>query len=143
MKGKYIRTTLFIAVFFMIVTLCGFSGGQEEVGEVDITFWQHSYPPLNAWTQKHIEGFMAANPGITVNFELIPFEEYIQKVFTALATRQAPEVFESDDFTFVQFIENKALHDIDPVVFGYSNLKEFTAAFEGNSLELVTVEGKV
>jgi multiple sugar transport system substrate-binding protein len=139
----FIRTVVaMLALMGLIVPAC-FAGGGQEGGKAEITFWQHSYPPLNAWTKKHIEGFMAKNPGITVKFELVPFEEYIQKVFTALATKQAPEVFESDDFTFAQFIQNKALHTIDPVDFGYPNLEKFTAAFEGNSLKLVTVQGKV
>lgn len=125
-----------------------FAGGKSEsdaaeTKKVEVTFWQHSYPPLNDWTKRQIEGFMQKIPNITVNFELVPFEEYVQKIFTALATGQAPEIFEADDYTFATLMKQNALAAIDPLHFGMSSLSELQNQYEGNSLNLVTVNNKV
>ena len=121
----------------------GGGGSQPPLGDVTLTMWQHSYPPLNDFTQKAIDAFEAENPNITVNFELVPFEEYNQKILTALAAGQAPNVFESDDYTFAQFTENGALAPIDPTLMGFADVAALTAAYEPNSLGLVTSDGTV
>jgi ABC-type glycerol-3-phosphate transport system substrate-binding protein len=113
------------------------------LGDVTLTMWQHSYPPLNDFTKKQIEAFQSENPNITVNFELVPFEEYNQKILTALAAGQAPNVFESDDYTFAQFTQNSALAPIDPTLLGFADVAALTAGYEPNSLGLVTADGTV
>jgi ABC-type glycerol-3-phosphate transport system substrate-binding protein len=108
-----------------------------EGKDVSITMWQHSYPPLNDWTQAHIATFMEANPNITVNYELVPFEEWNQKIFTALAGGQAPHVFEADDYTFPQFIADGVISPIQPSLLGFGSLDEMREAWEGDSLALL------
>jgi multiple sugar transport system substrate-binding protein len=108
-----------------------------EGKDVSITMWQHSYPPLNEWTQGHIAGFMAANPNITVSYELVPFEEWNQKILTALAGGQAPNLFEADDYTIAQFIEDGVVAPIQPNLLGFESLDELRAAWEADSLGLL------
>lgn len=119
------------------------TGADDTRQPVDLTFWQHSYPPLNDWTEAQIEAFTEENPNVDISFELIPFENYRQRMFTALATGQAPEVFETDDYTFLRFYENDALREISPNEFGFANMEAFRSAFRGNSLDLVTVNDRV
>ena len=102
--------------------------------------WQHSYPPLNDWTENQIAAFEAEYPSIDVTFELVPFEEYNQKILTALAAGEGPQVFESDDYTFAQFTENGVLAPIDPAALGFDSVADLTAGYTANSLALVTAE---
>ena len=135
--------TLFLAICLIGALTC-YAGGEEEEGKkVEITIWQHSYPPLNEWTKGHIADFMEIHPNIMVSYELIPFEEWNQKIFTALATGQGPHFFESDDYTFAQFIENDQLGVIDPALFGFDSVAGLTGDYEGKSLDLVTFDGKL
>jgi ABC-type glycerol-3-phosphate transport system substrate-binding protein len=111
-----------------------------EGKDVSITMWQHSYPPLNDWTQGHIATFMEANPNITVNYELVPFEEWNQKILTALAGGQAPNLFEADDYTIAQFIEDGVVAPIQPNLLGFESLDALRAAWEADSLGLLIAD---
>jgi ABC-type glycerol-3-phosphate transport system substrate-binding protein len=108
-----------------------------EGKDVSITMWQHTYPPLNEWTQGHIATFMEENPNIDVNLEIVPFEEYNQKIQTAIFGLQAPHFFEADDYTIPQFIEDGVIAPIQPSLLGFGSLDEMREAWEGNSLELL------
>lgn len=110
----------------------------HALGETEITMWQHSYPPLNDWTREQIRAFEREYPNIDVRFELIPFEEYNQKILTALAGGSGPEVFESDDYTFAQFMQNSTLAPLQPAQLGADDLAGLEADYEANSLDLVT-----
>jgi multiple sugar transport system substrate-binding protein len=130
-------------MFFAGVYICSAGDDDKPLGEVEITIWQHSYPPLNDWTKGHIADFMEMHPNISVNYELVPFEEWNQKIFTALATKQGPHFFESDDYTFAQFMKNDQLAVIEPEFFGFDSVKGLTDDYEGKSLDLVTFDGKL
>jgi ABC-type glycerol-3-phosphate transport system substrate-binding protein len=111
-----------------------------EGKDVSITMWQHTYPPLNEWTQGHIDTFVAENPNITVNVEIVPFEEYNQKILTALAGGQAPHFFEADDYTIPQFIADGVISPIQPGLLGFESLDAMREAWEGESLELLIAD---
>jgi ABC-type glycerol-3-phosphate transport system substrate-binding protein len=114
-----------------------------EGKDVSITMWQHTYPPLNEWTQGHIATFMEANPNIDVNLEIVPFEEYNQKILTALAGGQAPHFFEADDYTIPQFIADGVISPIQPSLLGFGSLEEMRAAWEADSLGLLIDDGSL
>jgi ABC-type glycerol-3-phosphate transport system substrate-binding protein len=140
---KYARL-LFIFFLVAVLSTTAFDLlAQEGDPQVTITMWQHSYPPLNDWTQRQIADFEAAHPTIDVQYELVPFEEWNQRILTALATGQGPNFFEADDYTFAQFVANNQIAAIDPTVFGFETVEEMTAAWEPNSMNLVTFDGQI
>ena len=108
-----------------------------EGKDVSLTMWQHTYPPLNEWTSGHIDTFVAEHPNISVDLEIVPFEEYNQKILTALAGRQAPHIFEADDYTIPQFIADGVIAPIQPSLLGFESLEAMRDAWEGESLELL------
>ena len=105
-----------------------------EGQDVTITMWQHSYPPLNDWTESQITAFTDENPNITVEYEVVPFEEWNQRLLTALAGGQAPNVFEADDYTMAQFIRDGVISPIQPSLFGFEDVEGLKADYEGESL---------
>lgn len=157
------KGTLFLATLLAMVSItaggCGGSSDEDPtaatnsggsaakqavgLGQVKLTMWQHSYPPLNDWTKQQIVAFERKYPNIDVKFELIPFEEYNQKILTALAGGQGPEVFESDDYTFAQFLDNGTVAELSPALFGFKDLNALTEQYEANSLNLVTSDDKL
>jgi multiple sugar transport system substrate-binding protein len=108
-----------------------------EGQDVTISMWQHSYPPLNDWTQKQIDAFTEENPNISVEFEVVPFEEYNQNILIALAGGQAPNLFEADDYTIAQFIQDEVIAPVDPGLFGFDSVDDMGDNYEGASLDLV------
>ncbi len=114
-----------------------------EGQDVTITMWQHSYPPLNDWTESQITAFTDENPNITVEYEVVPFEEWNQRLLTALAGGQAPNVFEADDYTMAQFIRDGVISPIQPSLFGFEDVEGLKADYEGESLGLVESEGQL
>ena len=56
----------------------------------------------------------------TSTFEIVPFEEYNQKILTALAGGRGPPLFEADDYTFPQFTEDGVFAPIHPAALGFA-----------------------
>jgi ABC-type glycerol-3-phosphate transport system substrate-binding protein len=137
--GKLVGLAAVVGIL-LLAALVPAALGQQTV---TITMWQHSYPPLNTWTKGQIAAFQKQNPDIKVNYVLVPFEEFNQKILTALATGSGPEVFESDDYTFAQFKDNNSLAPLNPQLLGLRNVRALTAAYEPNALGLVTFGGRV
>ena len=67
-----------------------FASQLDGIGDVSLTMWQHSYPPLNDWTENQIAAFEAEYPSIDVTFELVPFEEYNRKSSRPSRPAKAP-----------------------------------------------------
>ena len=84
----------------------GASGSSlDDIGDVTIEMWQHTYPPLQAWTEARLAEFMAEHPNVTVELQAIPFQQYLDVLFTALASGEAPPFFEVNEWTMTQFVD--------------------------------------
>lgn len=87
----------------------------ESAEEVELTFWMSANPTLEAAMDDIIQGYMEANPNVTVRQEAFPFGEYFQKIFTAFAGGDAPDVFWIDVRT-AAFAEEGLLLPLDDYV---------------------------
>ncbi|MGH2534377.1 MAG: ABC transporter substrate-binding protein [Thermomicrobiales bacterium] len=82
--------------------------------------------------------FEEANPGITVNVEVAPFNDYFTELQTRIAGGNAPDVFELNYENFVTYASREVLLDLteraaaDP---------EFTARFYPKAYEAFNLDG--
>jgi multiple sugar transport system substrate-binding protein len=106
-----------------------------DLGDVTIEMWQHTFPPLQAWTEARIAEFTAEHPNITVELQAIPFQQYLDVLFTALASGEAPAFFEVNEWTMTQFVDAGILAPLDPQALGFGSLAEMRQNYEGSSLE--------
>jgi multiple sugar transport system substrate-binding protein len=107
----------------------------DDIGDVTIEMWQHTFPPLQAWTEARLAEFMADHPNVTVELQAIPFQQYLDVLFTALASGEAPPFFEVNEWTMTQFVDAGILAPLDLEALGFASLDEIRAAYEGTSLE--------
>ena len=94
--------------------------------EVEIEYFTFSAAPDHVETLDAIvDGFEAENPGITVDVQTAPFDEYFTRLQTRIAGGDAPDTFELNYENFVSFAASGALLDptaaapdaVDPDVF--------------------------
>ncbi|NJD29634.1 MAG: extracellular solute-binding protein [Chloroflexi bacterium] len=113
----------------------------DDLGNITIEMWQHTYPPLQAWTQARIDEFTTAHPNVTVELQAIPFQQYQDVLFTALAGGQAPAFFEVNEWTMTQFVEAGILAPLDVAALGFDSLDAMRAAYDGSALEGAVFDG--
>ncbi len=79
-----------------------------------VTYWQFNTdtPSINAW-KKTIAGFEAANPGVKVNMQIVPWAEQAQKLTTAIATGTAPDISMMGNDVVAQYAATGALAPLD------------------------------
>ncbi len=94
--------------------------------EVEIEYFTFSAAPDHLGTlQTIVDGFEADNPGVTVDVQTAPFDEYFTRLQTRIAGGDAPDTFELNYENFVSFAASGALLDptaaapdaVDPDVF--------------------------
>lgn len=107
----------------------------DEIGDITIEMWQHTYPPLQAWTEARIAEFEGDHPNVTVELQAIPFQQYQDVLFTALASGEAPAFFETNEWTITQFVDAGILAALDPAGLGFESLEDMRSNYEGTSLE--------
>ncbi|MBW5449227.1 extracellular solute-binding protein [Cohnella sp. CFH 77786] len=127
----------------MILTLaaaCSKSGGeqapassnqpQEEQSSpkaetVTLKFWRPSgNDQENGAIDKLIANFEAANPGIKVELENIPFDNYETKIRTALAGNNAADIIAIDAPTMPSYVSAGALYDLTSFMEADANLSD-------------------
>lgn len=105
--------------------------------DVEIEYFTFSAAPDHLETlQTIVDGFEADNPGVTIDVQTAPFDEYFTRLQTRIAGGDAPDTFELNYENFVSFAASEALLDptaaapdaIDPDVF-------YPEAFEAFSYE--------
>lgn len=118
---KHPRTlTIPVAIFTALaltITACGAdstenTGGSE--GEITLDYWTLATPPALAESSKElIQQFEDANPGIKVNAQALPFDQYFQKISIAFASDTAPDVFWVDSTVTTSYGDQGVLKPLD------------------------------
>lgn len=119
------------------------AGTVDDIGDITIEMWQHTYPPLQTWTEARLAEFEADHPNVTVELQAIPFQQYQDVLFTALASGEAPAFFETNEWTMTQFVEAGILAPLDVTALGFESLDDMATNYEGSSLEGATFEGQL
>lgn len=85
-------------VVMLALTLIAAPAAQVAVAQpkVALRFWMSADPALEAAMDELLRGYMKATPNVTVQREAFPFNEYHQKLATAFAAGDPPDVFWMD-----------------------------------------------
>ncbi|MGH2405089.1 MAG: ABC transporter substrate-binding protein [bacterium] len=87
-----VLTLLVLTVVIAIGPLQPVSAQQKAT----LRFWMSADPALEAAMDALLQGYMRANPNVTVQRDAFPFNEYHQKLTTAFAAGDPPDVFWMD-----------------------------------------------
>jgi len=101
-------------------------------------FWWGGQERLTR-TQKAIADYCAANPGLTVDSESVPFSDYITRVSTQIAGGNAPDLFQMDYRYISEYASRGSLEPLDDYVGTLLNLDDWPAA----AVDSLRVDGKL
>jgi multiple sugar transport system substrate-binding protein len=111
---------------------------------VEVKFWTHTHPPMVELNEALIAEFEAANPDVTINYEIIPNVQFAEKMLSSMGTGTGPDVINMDDNQMRSiYIPRGLVQEVDPVPLGYASLDELQAAYNPGAFEGALVDGKV
>ncbi len=91
--------------------------------DVTLTYFTFSAAPDHLEDlDRMIEAFEDQNPGITVDVEHAPFDDYFTELQTRIAGGDAPDIFELNYENFVPYASRGALLDLTPLADAESGL---------------------
>jgi putative chitobiose transport system substrate-binding protein len=116
--------------------------GVEEGAE--ITFWTMSLSPtFDEYIQQIVANFEATYPGVTVNWEDVPFDGLQARVRNSFTAGNPPDVANISPAWIAEFADAGLLMDMDAAIADYPELREQyvdtawnTGAFAGTSYQV-------
>lgn len=142
-----------LVVLCLLLTACVMPTGQPaesaapaaaDSGEkITLNYWTHQHAPSIPINEEIIKEFQEAHPNVEIVFDHAPHDSYEQKVLTAFAGGQGPDVFWMGDWMVPQLIKNDMVAEVDPTAFGVQTPEEFVKLFAPGSLDAFTVDGKI
>ena len=92
--------------------------GLRAAAAAPLQFWHVRYtlPHLNQALADFGKAFEQAHPGVQVQIQSFPFEEYFQKINTAYAGNQSPDVFFVDYPEIASYAYRKMIMPLDAMV---------------------------
>jgi ABC-type glycerol-3-phosphate transport system substrate-binding protein len=115
----------------------------SEGEQIELLYMTHNHAQSIPVNEAIIAEFEAAHPNVKITFDNAPHDNFEQKVLTAFAGGEGPDVFWAGDWMVPQFVENGIIAPVDPAAFGVQTQEEFLALFPAGSLDAFTVEGNV
>jgi ABC-type glycerol-3-phosphate transport system substrate-binding protein len=110
--------------------------------EATIQFWFHTHPPMVEQNEAMIASFMEANPGITVEHEVIPNMEFGTKMLTSMGTGTGPDLINMDDNQMRSiYIPRGLVQPVDPAAMGFADMAELEAKYIDGAFAGATVDG--
>ncbi len=110
---------------------------------IELLYMTHNHAQSIPINEAIIAEFEAAHPNVKITFDNAPHSNYEQKVLTAFAGGQGPDVFWAGDWMMPQFVANGIVAPVDPTAFGVQSQEEFLKLFPEGSLDAFTVDDKV
>ena len=138
---KRTRTMAVLAAAALAATaLAGCTSGGQS-GSTTITFWTHTHPPMIAVYEDLIQQYEDANPGITIDYQTIPNNEFGTKMLTSLSNGSGPDVINMDDSALRgDYIPKGLLAPVDPEALGESSIEDVQARYVEGTLAGATGE---
>ena len=132
------RFCFFLAcAFFLIVT------ANAAESKTEITYWTHEDPNRTEIENRYIKEFEKANPEVTIKRVTSPSKKMAERVLTAFAANQGPDMFNLQIEDEYAYIVNGRLAPIDFKAAGYPSVKAIYDGYLPKVLDPVTYEGKL
>ena len=136
---RFARLTLPLLLAFALAA-GGLPARAAAQDPVTITYFTFSAAPDHLEDlDQMIDAFQAATPGVEVEVETAPFDEYFTKLQTLVAGGNAPDVFELNYENFVSYASKEVLLDLTPLVAADPAL---AGRFYPRALEAFALDGK-
>ena len=127
--------------FVLIVVLLLPVAALPVQAEMELTYWTHEDPNRTEIENRYISEFEKANPGVTVKRVTNPSKKMAERILTAFAANQGPDIFNLQIEDEYAYIVNGRLAPVDPEAAGYPSTKAIYNAYISKVLDPVTYEG--
>jgi multiple sugar transport system substrate-binding protein len=121
------RAVSLLATFAVAALFC--APMTPASAQTTIKVWLHDHPPRVAIDKAIVAEFEKANPDIKVQYDVIPFGEYGQKLLTAFASGSGPDVFMNSNLLVAQYQSARILAPVDTAALGYADEKALTSLY--------------
>lgn len=133
------RTMAVLATAALAATALAGCSGSGNSGSTTISFWTHTHPPMIEVYEDLIQQYEDANPGITIDYQTIPNNEFGTKMLTSLSNGSGPDVINMDDSALRgEYIPKGLLAPVDAEALGAASVDEVEARYVGGTLEGAT-----
>jgi ABC-type glycerol-3-phosphate transport system substrate-binding protein len=108
---------------------------EKSKGPVTLRFWLLTQSPkVDEYTQNSIAKFESEYPDIKVDFEVIPYAQYRDKLLVSIEGGTEPDVFLIDHIWGAEFAESGSIIPLDSYLAEYNIKKQdfFPAAWQAN-----------
>ncbi len=139
MGGDIMKGLCIILVFALFLTVAVNSAQSE----IELTYWTHEDPNRTEIENRYIKEFESANPGITVKRVTSPSKKMAERVLTAFAANQGPDMFNLQIEDEYAYIVNGRLAPIDYKAAGYASIKAIYDDYLPKVLDPVTYKGNL
>lgn len=139
-RGNGLRAATVLLAVAVGVTMTGCSAGVASSSDdskepITITFWDHeqSSKEMDAAYRAAAASFKKTHPNVTVDIQTFPFEQYQQKLLTAVKGNHGPDIMSLDQPWIPQFAESKLTAPMDDFVSGSTLVKKdkfYSAAWD-------------
>jgi len=138
-------SVLLVCVLLMSGATLVFAGAGQEgaAGPVELVYWTHEDPNRTPLEEKWIAEFELENPNVTVMRETSPSGKLIEKVLTAFAARNAPDIFNIGAEQEWQYITGERVAPVDLEVIGYSSYRALQDDYLPVTFNGALYEGKI
>jgi multiple sugar transport system substrate-binding protein len=109
--------------------------------KMELTYWTHEDPNRTEIENRYISEFEKANPEITIKRVTNPSKKMAERILTAFAANQGPDVFNLQIEDEYAYIVNRRLAPVDHQAAGYPSTKAIYNAYISKVLDPVTYEG--
>ena len=110
---------------------------------VELTYWTHEDPNRTEIENRYISEFEKANPGVVIKRVTNPSKKMAEKILTAFAANQGPDIFNLQIEDEYAYIINQRLAPVDPKAAGYDSVKSIYKDYISKVLDPVTYEGSL
>jgi len=129
--------------FFLACALLLIVAANAAESKTEITYWTHEDPNRTEIENRYIKEFEKANPEVTIKRVTSPSKKMAERVLTAFAANQGPDMFNLQIEDEYAYIVNGRLAPIDFKAGGYPSVKAIYDAYLPKVLDPVTYEGKL
>jgi multiple sugar transport system substrate-binding protein len=111
--------------------------------KTEITYWTHEDPNRTEIENRYISEFEKANPDVVIKRVTNPSKKMAERILTAFAANQGPDIFNLQIEDEYAYIVNSRLAPVDFKAAGFDSTKSIYNAYIPKVLDPITYDGSL